>query len=263
MITFSRLGNHGRLGNQMFQYALLKSISLKNNFMMAIPKQHHQLAECFEITSKAYDLDNDKVRRVLQKMYKVQEPSFEFHSNILSVSDNTDLAGNFQTDKYFVDYREVILKEFTFKEHIRNKCEPILENLKSSKKQLVSLHIRRGDYVNLQQYHPLCDVEFYKKAMSHFDNVKFVCFSDDIEWCKEAFNFVDDMWFSNTDDPYMDLCLMSMCDHNIIANSSYSWWAAWLNTNKEKRIIAPKQWFGSKYSYHNTKDLLPEGWITV
>lgn len=263
MITFSRLGNHGRLGNQMFQYALLKSISLKNNYVFAIPKQNHQLIECFELKCKVYDLENEKIINMLSKLNLVNEASFLFDSRILEIKDNCDLIGNFQTEKYFSMYRNEILREFSFKEHIKQSSIKIINELKKDGKELVSLHIRRGDYVNLQVYHPLCTIEYYKECISKFKNVKFVCFSDDIEWCKNNFNFVEDIFYSETDDPYVDLCVMSLCEHNIIANSSYSWWGAWLNNNENKIVYAPKIWFGEKYKHHNTTYLLPSTWITI
>jgi len=263
MITFSKLGNHGRLGNQMFQYSLLKTISLKNGFTLAIPKQNHQLLECFDIKCKVYDLENEKTLNALSRFHKIYEKSFDFDENMFHVNDNSDLAGNFQTERYFNEYRDEILIDFTFNKEISDKALEICNNLKQQNKQLVSLHVRRGDYVNLQNYHPLCDIEYYKNAVNNFENVKVVCFSDDIEWCKKEFGFIEDIFFSETNNPYVDLCLMSLCDHNIIANSSYSWWGAWLNKNSDKKIIAPKKWFGPNYSQHDTRDLLPEGWIKI
>lgn len=263
MITFSRLGNHGRLGNQMFQYSLLKSISLKNNYTMAIPKQNHQLAECFSITSKVYDLENEKILNVLSKFHKVNEASFNYDESILNVSDNSDLSGNFQTEKYFLNNREIILKEFMFKQEIKSEALEIYKKLKNDNKELVSIHVRRGDYVNLEAYHPLCTLEYYKNCINNFKDVKFVCFSDDIKWCKLHFSFIDNVYYSESDNPYVDLCLMSMCDHNIIANSSYSWWGAWLNINLNKIVYAPKKWFGQNYSHHNIEDLLPKNWIKI
>ncbi len=263
MITFSKLGNHGRLGNQMFQYALLKSISLRNNYVFAIPKQNHQLIECFDIKCKVYDLENEKIINGLSKLNVVSESSFLFDSKILDIKDNCDIIGNFQTEKYFSMYRKEILNDFSFKQDIKEKCLSMLEKMKKDNKQLVSLHIRRGDYVNLQNFHPLCTLEYYKNCIERFQNAKFAIFSDDIEWCKSKFSFIDDVVYSESDNPYVDLCLMSMCDHNIIANSSYSWWAAWLNSNPHKIVYAPKNWFGDKYSHHDISDLLPQEWIKI
>jgi hypothetical protein len=261
MITFSSLGNHGRLGNQMFQYALLKSVSNKNNFIFAIPKKNHQLFECFDLKCKVYDLD--KNNELIKKMKIFQELNFDFDSSVYSCGDNVNYYGNFQTEKYFLNIREELLKDFSFKKEIYNESNEYIKNLKKHNKPIVSIHVRRGDYVNIQNYHPLCTLEYYKKSLENFKDCIILCLSDDIDWCRQNLNFIKDINFSNFENPYIDLCLMTLCDHNIIANSSFSWWGAWLNKNNEKIVFAPKNWFGPMYEQHNIKDLIPEKWQRI
>ena len=130
-------------------------------------------------------------------------------------------------------------------------------------KNTVSLHIRRGDYVNLSDHHLLLDISYYKNAVNMFKNIeKVVVFSDDIEWCKENLDIKNTEFIENETD-IVDLYLMSQCTHNIIANSSFSWWGAWLNKNDNKKVIAPKKWFGPKRNDLNDKDIIPETWIRI
>lgn len=261
MITFSLLGNHGRLGNQMFQYSLLKSVSKKNNFVFAIPKQNHQLFECFEIKSKVYDLE--KNIDLIQRMNVYKESGFHYDENVFNIGDNINYVGNFQSEKYFSSIRDELLRDFTFKNNILKEADSLLNSFKKNQ-PLASLHVRRGDYVNLQNFHPLCEISYYENSIKELPSCDIVCFSDDIEWCEKNLSHISkNIYFSKNKDPYVDLCLMSMCDHNIIANSSYSWWAAWLNKNNEKIVISPKKWFGPNYSYHNIKDLIPENWRKI
>lgn len=261
MITFSMIGNHGRLGNQMFQYSLLKSISKKNNFIFAIPKQNHQLFECFDIKCKVYDID--KSAPLLQKMKVYRENGFNYDNNVYRCGDDVNYVGNYQTEKYFNWLREEILHDFSFKKEIKEASENIFNRFKKNKK-IVSLHVRRGDYVNLQNFHPVCSIEYYENAMKHFNDCDVICFSDDIKWCEQNLKHLSkNILFCDSGSPYIDLCLMSMCDHNIIANSTFSWWAAWLNTNNGKIVVAPKKWFGPDYDYHNIEDLIPNNWLQV
>ena len=144
----------------------------------------------------------------------------------------------------------------------------------------IFLHVRRGDYLSHPESHPACTMEYYNAALEHFpkDTPVFV-FSDDLDWCREQ--FTDDRFLISTENPlyshtadtingrvqtyvpYYDLCLMSLCSHAIMANSSMSWWGAWLIPNQTKKVIAPKAWFGSKFEDRYMDDLYPEGWIVL
>jgi len=126
--------------------------------------------------------------------------------------------------------------------------------------ETVSLHIRRGDYLRTQDHHPVCSLDYYMDALSKFRDkeYKFIVFSDDVDWCRNNFN--EDFIFTEGNTDYEDMWLMSLCDHNIIANSSFSWWGAWLNDNPNKRVIAPKKWFGPSYSNWKLDDLFCNDW---
>ena len=130
----------------------------------------------------------------------------------------------------------------------------------------VALHVRRTDYLTNSENHPPCTLDYYKAALDHFDDDRnVIVFSDDPSWCQEQELFSDDRFMiSENTDNRVDLCLMSLCSDFIIANSSFSWWGAWLSTNQNKKVIAPLQWFGTGYTkQHDTKDLIPDGWTRI
>jgi hypothetical protein len=125
-----------------------------------------------------------------------------------------------------------------------------------------SVHIRRGDYLRFPNDHPTLLNDYYFKSFDKMKkNTKFIVFSDDITWCKDNIKG-NNMFYIEDETDYVNLILMSLCKHNIIANSSFSWWGAWLNKNKNKKVIAPKIWFGPNKNL-NTKDLIPNKWITI
>jgi len=264
MIYFRSIGYMGRLGNQMFQLAAAIGIANEKGFDVGIPIENctremgngpidpktglHinvkcDLLDCFNIPSK-YLIPFSEVK----PQYIYYEGDFKFNPQVLSLNPNTDLSGYFQTERYFKKYREEILGIFTFKEEYEGKARNfLLEKVYplASGKNIVSLHVRRGDYTLYPNHHPVCSDEYYQSAMGNFDikNSIFLVFSDDIEWCKKKFEG-DNFIFSDSNNPYVDLAIMSMCDHYIIANSSFSWWGAWLNRSEGKKVIAPSRWFG-------------------
>jgi len=129
----------------------------------------------------------------------------------------------------------------------------------------IALHVRRTDYAQYS-HHPICDINYYKEALARFDSDReVIIFSDDPEWCLQEDLFDNDRFLvSENRDQYLDLCLMSLCSDFIIANSSFSWWGAWLSTNENKRVVAPSKWFGPPLNQtNNTKDLYCEGWEVV
>jgi hypothetical protein len=218
------------------------------------------LLDCFNIPSK-YLIPFSEVK----PQYIYYEGDFKFNPQVLSLGTNTDLSGYFQTEEYFKKCREEILEIFTFKEEYVKEAKFFLEKIHSLSigKDIVSLHVRRGDYTLYPNHHPVCSVEYYQSAIEKFDlkNSLFLVFSDDIEWCKKEFsgnNFI----FSDTKNPYVDLAIMTMCDHHIIANSSFSWWGAWLNPSEDKIVVAPSRWFGPAMN-KDTSEIYCEGWKII
>lgn len=254
MITYTNLGINGRLGNQLFQYAAAKAAAIKTRSLFAIPSENHKLFEYFKLNCKKYSLKQNG--DVLSKLKLYNETVFNYDKRYESITDNTNLFGYFQSEKYFLSIEDEIRKDFTFKDEIVDNSKKFLNSL-DDKRRFISMHIRRTDYVGLQNFHPLCSLDYYTDAMKYFGESNFLIFSDDIEWCRK--NFIGKQYFfSEGNKEIDDLCIMSMCDGNIIANSSYSWWGAWLNKNNN--VVAPKKWFGNAYTNKNTEDLYCRNW---
>jgi hypothetical protein len=257
-ISFNCLGNYGHIGNQMFQYASLKGIALSNNTDYIIPPKEvfgtqyntlSKLDDCFELDCK----------RGITNFETYTEKSFSFDEDLLkNVKSDINLQGYFQSEKYFLKYKENIKKDFTFKDEILNSSLDFV----SQYENLISLHIRRNDYVG-NANHPIPSLDdYYKVALSIIGkDFPVLVFSDDPNWCKEQEIFSDDRFLISENDPYLDLCLMSLCNYHIIANSSFSWWGAWLSDSK--MIISPKKWFGGQAINNDTSDLYCSGWVIL
>lgn len=262
-ISFNVLGHYGRLGNQMFQYATLKSIASKHGYKFTIPDSRfqdpyhdHQLFEAFELSSLSED--DICINRVNKR---IEEQHFHFDENLYeNCPDNVDLLGYFQSEKYFVSIKDEVKKDFTFKKDTLSAVKEYRENIPESK--IIALHIRRGDYVG-QPWHGCQSLEYYEKALSMLPDIPVVIFTDDPKWAFEQEMFESDKFYvSDGNDNLFDMCFMSMCNYHIIANSSFSWWGAWLSDSE--KVIAPKRWFGPPLSEkNNTKDLLPDSWIKL
>ena len=269
MIGFNALGRMGRLCNQMFQYASLKGIARNTGVDFIIPYYENEVddgmgnmlrSELFD----SFDLDVNKGLLNNGHAPVVQERFFHFDEELFRLCpDHVNLQGYFQTEKYFKHIEDEIRKDLTFKEEILSPCKEMVEGVDNP----IALHVRRTDYVRNQANHNVLTLEYYQVALEQFDSDRnVIVFSDEPAWCHEQDLFNDDRFIiSENDDNRVDLCLMSLCNDFIIANSSFSWWGAWLSTNKDKKVIAPVQWFG-KTGYtkdHNTKDLIPDDWTRI
>ena len=286
----------GGLGNQMFQYAFATILAKRNDSTLLIDANFFKLVEKkpgftprnFELNifdnnyveaskSKVSSFFNltflDKIKRKLglnhPKIYN--ERFFGFNQTAMNTKKPAYLKGYFQSYQYFNGYESLIKKVFSFPldglDYINSE---LLSDIKSMK--TISIHVRRGDYVqdkSTQQFHGNCSLEYYFDAISLLvsknKDSKLIFFSDDSEWVKEQFQnlqyqkiFIDHNKNKNC---WKDMFLMSSCNHNIIANSSFSWWAAWLNENPHKTVIAPKNWFVA--TEKNTNYLIPTEWIRL
>lgn len=278
----------GGLGNQMFQYALGVSISLSGKNVK------YDLSEMDEYKTHSYQIENFKVNIVradkneistlknsiinrffrklnigiMVKSTHIYENVGMYNSEILKM-ENAYLDGYWQSEKYFVKYREHILNDFTIKTILNSRTVSIGNEIDFNNS--VSLHIRRGDYVTNEttnKIHGVCSLDYYQSAVSiinqKLSSPVFYIFSDDIDWARENLKIKNKTVFvshNDIDHGYEDMYLMSKCKHNIIANSSFSWWAAWLNQNPGKIVINPSKWFVS--GQYNNKDLIPAGWISL
>lgn len=235
------------LGNNLFQIAVAIGYSERHKVDFQIPEWEY--SGCLKIISTK--LSNGKIFYGEKGWYYEELPFIE----------DVKLFGFFQSYKYFEHCEKKIRELFQFNEEIKDKISKKHETLLSQ--NTCGIHVRRGNYIG-NGWHEVCHLEYYKDAIEEIKsrtNVDlFLVFSDDISWCKEnlkAVNFLFVEGNSNIEDLY----LMTQCSHNIISNSSFSWWGAWLNSNKDKIIIAPDRWFNDES--RSIKDLIPETWIKI
>lgn len=257
----------GRLANQMFQFASTVGIARKRGLDVKFPIQNFKtdtpdsyngckLLECFNIP-ESFFLDKNVILKNLRYVY--HEHDFRYNKETELIPDQSDLSGYFQNEKYFSDSFFEIRECFKFKDEVIDNASGLIDDFKDS----VSIHVRRGDYVKQQEYHPVQNADYYYKALNIIGSKRAFVFSDDLTWCKENINFKDfDMNFMDINNPYVSMYLMSNCENNIIGNSSFSWWPAWLNQNTEKKVIGPKLWFGKQMN-KDTSEILPREWISI
>jgi hypothetical protein len=284
----------GGLGNQMFQYAAGRCLSylhrtelkLDRSFLKIDPKDQYTrrdfALDVYNINATiASDsdiepflpLDKGKIRNTLQRKLPIMffravinESGHAFHKEFYSYPKNLYLNGFWQSEKYFEPVKELLVKEFSLKEKLHDANAELGNKINTCNS--ASLHVRRGDYVTnkeTQAYHGVCSIEYYQKAIAYL-KIKgeidhLFVFSDDVDWAKG--NLKSDIAITVIDlnNPgYLDMYLMSLCKHNIIANSSFSWWGAWLNQNSDKIVIAPNKWFANGQL---TPDIYPSGWVKL
>ena len=281
MIGFDHLGNLGRLGNQMFEFAALRGIAAHHGYDVCIPPKEHEGIENYSL-HQCFELDHIPTRFIATERY-AQEPHFHFSKELFDgCPDNISLYGFFQTEKYFVNSADLIRKDFTFHDNIIQPCADFMSQY--ADQEPIMLHVRRGDanltdprgfkwsYTQCSHQHPPQTLEYYGEALSHFDKDQpVIVFSDSPEWVQEqeffggdrfVISVPEDKYSDGSYEPYIDLCLMSLCSHAIIANSSLSWWGAWLQNGKGK-VVAPKRWYGPAYADKDLSDLYCKDWIVV
>ncbi len=275
----------GGLGNQLFQYALGKNLAIKNNTELRLdlssfddvnhrPFKLNKLNTTIlkaQLKDIPYQVRMAKLkwhRLIISKIFGSRlklrrEDQFNFSQKVLNYKDGTYLWGYWQCEKYFIEIKDIIKEEFRFIENIRPELDFIALSMRKS--DSVCLHIRRGDYVD-NLYHNTLTLDYYQKALSivtkDLNNPKVFIFSDDMPWCVENLKIGFPHEFISGNEDWEDLKLMTLCKHNIIANSSFGWWGAYLGIDKEKRVIAPKKWFSEKMG-HNTDDLILKNWIKL
>lgn len=288
----------GGLGNQMFQYAVGRTLSLKHktNLMFDIRSFEHQSytdakrsfeLSVFDVPGSIADKtvlgglgEPNKYKLAINKYFHleinpypenfIKEVGHEYHPDILELPDNAYLSGYWQSEKYFKDIGKTIINDFSKRTSaISTKNATLKSEIKKS--ESVSLHVRRTDYVtnpNANSFHGTCDLAYYQSAMRYIEkkvqNPIYYVFSDDPDWTKQYIKGKYKMIYISHNlgrDAHEDLRLMSNCKHNIIANSSFSWWGAWLNQNSEKIVISPKSWFKDRSV--NINDMILEEWVRL
>jgi hypothetical protein len=295
MIVVALKGGHS---NQLFQYATGRRLAHKHNTHVYMDKAWFSEVESTD-TKRFYELVDYKIQqkfisrdkivmatkngdrtakhslyrlvkgRAKPTMHPYEERSLAFDRAVLNLPDDSYLEGYWQNENYFKDIRPVLLKELELKTKPHGKNDKWLTEIRGSRS--VSLHIRRGDYAenkSTNEFHGLIAPAYYQKATELLakktgqKDFSLFIFSNDIDWCKQNLQFDHPTTFIDNNNPGAeDMRLMKHCEHNIMANSSFSWWGAWLNQTPEKIIIAPKVWFRDKAA--NSQIQLPKEWIRL
>lgn len=264
----------GGLGNQMFQIAVAYSHAKKNSDTAVfdlnnshtphqgqnISKYRNNIFSGFNHMDNVYDLCSNTF----------SQPGHSFCE--IPYNQNQQLQGFYQSEKFFINNKTELIELFRtgliHSNHTSNIWIMVnneLNNLRSTlNKPIVSIHIRRGDYLKFLGVHDPCPVGYYNESLElmreKIGDFHAYFVSDDIEWCKDVFNGHGS--FSTNKDEIEDMILMINCDHNIIANSSFSWWSAYLNDNTEKVVIGPEKWFGPR-GPQDQQDIIPKGWFKI
>jgi len=239
---------NGRFANKLFQIAATIATAKKNN-----------LSYSFNFLTEKEHIFRNTIGPIASfiptKIYVQNQ--FDYYD--IKIKESSQFVGYFQSEKFFENIKQEVLELFEFKENLVND----LKNRYPDASNSCSIHVRRGDYVKLANFHPPISMNYINNAVKHITYNKFFIFSDDINWCKDNFKHLNCNFISLND--YEDFILMSLCKDNIICNSTFSWWAAYLNKNKNKVVISPhhEEWFGNGYKNLSTKDIIPSNWIQV
>ncbi len=282
----------GGLGNQMFQYAAARALQIKKNCVCKF-----YFKDSYKDATRKYQLDifnliienaskseihsyNPVIglrnkwkllfRKKMQYPVYYEKKQFNFDPNFFNCSDNCLISGFWQSEQYFIDIAAVIRHEFTFVPTPNEINTKYINEIKACNS--ISVHIRRTDYINsikTNKIHGVCSYEYYENAINHIveniSNPVFYFFSDDIEWTKSTFEnskYISQFISHNSgSNDYEDMRLMSNCKHHIIANSSFSWWGAWLNPQNDKIVITPKKWVNDIDI--SIVDLIPKNWVKL
>lgn len=278
----------GGLGNQMFQYAAGRTLAARLGVTLVLdiadcqadPRRRYELDRLqtvcriadFDIRgcfSKRAGLLSRVAKRILSRLDPrvYREPGFSYDPGVRMLAAPVYLDGYWQSEKYFSDIADTLRREFTPAEPLSEANAALARRIGAE--NAVSLHVRRGDYVSdptTAAFHGLCSLDYYRRAVDHVSRAvadpHFYLFSDDPDWVRKNLSLghpctvVD----GNPDNGVADMALMRTCSHHIIANSSFSWWGAWLGQNPGKIVVAPGHWFKEP---RDTRDLIPEQWVTL
>lgn len=276
-VSFNSLGELGRLGNQMFQFAFLLTINNLENTTIRIPKLktneslEYYLPEVFKLNNKVEYSESNFERVVFEKNIN----TVTYDKRIKKIQfEEKDVFGYFQSYKYFEHIEKLVIKNFQFKSEIKKVVDKFVHDNDLNVNNYFFLHVRGSDYLKKSDFHFNLDQMYYKKSLKHFpSDMKCLIFTDDIGYAKKfkifqqsRFQFFNDFEFEGNQtikDAY-ELCLMTLCNGGIIANSSFSWWGAYLQNRIDNIVVAPnyKYWFGYRYRF-NAKELIYPSWLQV
>lgn len=283
----------GGLGNQMFQYAagrqiaVLRNTSLKldisgftgyylREYLLHNFRINAEIASEGEIEALNRECRKWEDRSAISKLFsapkflRYKEPRkdlYKFKNKVFSLPQEAYIEGHWVHQGYFLDIRELLIREFELLHDLDARNTAFLEMIRSSRHS-VSLHVRRGDYVSdpkTNEYHGVCSLEYYQRAIARingeYPNAVFFIFSDDLNWVRDNLLIDREHHFVDANSsllPHLDMALLMSCDHHIIANSTFSWWGAWLAGNPEKTVVAPRIWTQARNV--NAAQIVPREW---
>lgn len=280
----------GGLGNQLFQYATAKRLSVRYKCELVIDHSWYQSPR-IDCTPRSFELNKYPIAarlatpkeiscwrpmrsrwatylKPLLPLNFIHEVGYHANRNVLSAPSNTYLSGFWQSEVYFKDIRSELLHEFTPLTPPSYEDQNFIDRIQET--ESISIHVRRGDYVSLasaNSYHGLCSLEYYQKAISYIadrvNSPNLFVFSDDPDWTKENLRSPFSTYYIDHNPSqlaFQDLRLMSLCRHHILANSSFSWWGAWLSRSNDGLVVAPERWFEVN---RPTDDLIPSNWKRI
>lgn len=280
---------NGGLGNQMFQWAFARALEEKTGVKTLFDMSFFEKKYARPYELDVFNVPDKFVTNVLTKLHLVAiwklrkklhgksffglnfycEPHFQYDEKLFNLKPSAYIEGFFQSEKYFAQIEDKLRADFQFKTLPDEQNQKVIEKINSTNS--ISLHIRRGDYVQKKRYQNLyatCSLDYYKRGVELIaktvENPTLFIFSDDIQWVKENLNLpYESVYVSHNigEKSYEDLRLMSLCKHNVIANSSFSWWGAWLNNKQNKIVIAPQKWFNDDNIVQT--DVIPQSWVRL
>ena len=273
---------YGGLGNQMFQFATGRALALRRRTELALdvtwfsdaglrartPREFE--LSVFAFRAKTLDRTAPSDALAKRQFRTVREPGFVFAPEVLDAPDDSLLDGYWQSERYFADAEQQLRSDLRFKGRPSRRNRAMLRAIRRTREP-VSLHVRRGDYVHdekTHQFHGVAGLDYYDAAIDvirqQVQDPQFFVFSDDPEWCRDNLELPESTTFvdhNSGKQSFEDMRLMSNCRHHIVANSSFSWWGAWLAANKDKTVVAPRRWFADETI--DTSYMLPAGWRTL
>mgnify|MGYP001309004371 FL=1 len=279
MIGNDRIGSNGRLGNQMFQYASMRGIAAARQYDWVVPPEDYDHTANYALF-ETFNMSTVRPKNIgFVRGQVIQENDHCFSQDFFDeCPDNSTLEGFFQTEKYFKNVEDDIRADFTFKNDYLKPCKEYIDSIETPP---IFLHIRQADNIGREQFHPILPISYFEDALKNWsDDVPCFVFTDDIDWCKSQEFFQQDRFLFNDNVerydykcmdglgnmqnsllPQVDLCLMSLCSGGIVANSSFSWWGAWLQNDRGKVVAPdPKKWFGTSMTHLDTSDIVPDRW---
>lgn len=264
MIYFNLLGKYGGFGNQLFQYAVAYVHAKRfNTDVCTTPHKsyyHNDYKMMSHFVADYIDLPL-KISTGHKPKSEFHESGFMYNESIESIQDETNLNGYFQTEKYFLSRKSEIIS--IYKNHcFKNQVSSYFSDRGLDPMEVTGIHARRNDFLNKQEYHPVQSLEYFETSINECKSKHYLIVSDDKSWCKEVFGKRSNFTIVETDHDVIDFYILSECRNQIISNSSFGWWSAYLNTNNDKIVICPKKWYGI-YGNQHLSDLIPSNWRLI